>query len=114
MVAGLRLAIAAVTLLATFSALGLLITAPVMMALWFAPALVVLRDVPAIDAMKLSFTGCMRNLWPFLTYSAIALVMLCIAALPLGLGLLVAAPVLIASGYTSYLDVYPLSPPASS
>jgi hypothetical protein len=39
---------------------------------WFAPALVALRGVRAIEAMKLSFVACLRNWVPFLVYSLIA------------------------------------------
>ena len=38
---------------------------------WFAPALVALRGVSAIDAMKLSFVSCLRNWLPFLLYGLV-------------------------------------------
>ncbi len=41
---------------------------------WFAPALVVLRGVPAFQAMKLSFAACLRNWLPFLVYSLVVLI----------------------------------------
>lgn len=41
---------------------------------WFAPALVVLRGVPAFQAMKLSFVACLRNWLPFLVYSLVVLI----------------------------------------
>jgi len=44
----------------------LLFIIPVQMTIVFSPALVVLHDVPPFEAMKMSFKGCLRNLWAFL------------------------------------------------
>lgn len=85
-------------------ALGLAV--PVYMALWFAPALVVLRELPPVEALKQSFRGCLRNVVPFLVYGVVALVLTMIAAIPLGLGLLVMVPVIMASVYVSYLEIF--------
>ncbi len=79
------------------------------MAGYFAPALVMLRNVTAVEAMKLSFAGCMRNMWPFLFYGLLVILLSVIAAIPFGLGLLVAMPVMIASGYAAYKDIFPPS-----
>jgi uncharacterized membrane protein len=78
------------------------------MALWFAPALVVLRQMRPLGAMKASFEGFQKNFWPMTVYSLLALVVLIVAAIPLGLGLLVALPVLFVSIYCSYQDIYGL------
>jgi hypothetical protein len=53
-------------LLLVLIAMALII--PLVMAYWFAPALVVLEDMSAIEAMKMSFFGCWRNVVPFLVY----------------------------------------------
>ncbi|MES9905436.1 MAG: BPSS1780 family membrane protein [Sedimenticola sp.] len=79
---------------------------PLMMAYWFAPALIALEDMSAIAAMKLSFIGCVRNILPFLLYGVITLIFFIIGAIPAGLGLLVVIPVVSASIYTSYRDIY--------
>jgi uncharacterized membrane protein len=79
---------------------------PLMMAYWFAPALVVFHNMTAIDAMKNSFVGCLRNVLPFLLYGVVALVLMIVAVIPLGLGLLVFVPMMYASIYTSYKDIY--------
>jgi hypothetical protein len=79
---------------------------PVMMALWFAPALVVFHDLGAWESMKESFFGCLKNIVPFLVYSVIVVILGLLALIPLGLGLLVLWPVIAASLYTSYRDVY--------
>jgi len=79
---------------------------PVMMAIWFAPPLVVFHDKSAVEAMQESFTGCLRNIVPFLVYGVVMLALSLVASIPLGLGWLVLGPVLAASLYTSYKDIY--------
>lgn len=79
---------------------------PIYMALWFAPALVVLRGLAPVAAVKESFFGCLKNVVPFLIYGIVLLVLGIVAAIPLGLGWLVLGPVAIASIYVSYRDIY--------
>jgi hypothetical protein len=79
---------------------------PIYMALWFAPALVVLRGLAPVAAVKESFLGCLKNVVPFLIYGLVMLVLGIVAAIPLGLGWLVLGPVAIASIYVSYRDIY--------
>jgi len=76
------------------------------MAVWFAAPLVVFHDLGAVEAMKASFTGCLRNIVPFLVYGIAGLVLSVVATIPLGLGWLVLGPVVAASVYTSYRDIY--------
>jgi uncharacterized membrane protein len=91
-------------------ALGGLVTAslaiPLMAAYWFAPALAMLHDVPAIPAMKESLMACIRNWLPMLVYGLVMLALLVVAIIPLGLGLVVWAPLLLATVYTSYRSVF--------
>lgn len=86
--------------------LASLLVIPLLMALWFAPPLVVFRNMPALDAMKSSFTACLQNFVPFLIYGLVGLVLAVIASIPIGLGWLVLGPVLLASVYTGYRDIY--------
>lgn len=79
---------------------------PVVMAYWFAPALVALHDKTAWDAMKLSFKGCLKNILPFLWYGIISMVLYIVGIIPLGLGLFVVVPVLMASMYTAYRGIF--------
>jgi uncharacterized membrane protein len=97
-------AAAMTVLLALLIMLALLL--PVIMAVWFAPALVMFHDKPAVEAMKESFAGCLRNIVPFLVYGVVMMVFGVIASIPLGLGWLVLGPVLCTSYYTSYKDIY--------
>ncbi len=91
-------------MLGVLVALALLV--PVVMAIWFAPALVVFHDKGAVEAMKESFTGCLRNIVPFLVYGVVMLLLSVLATIPLGLGWLVLGPVLAATLYTGYKDIY--------
>ncbi|HKE41439.1 MAG TPA: BPSS1780 family membrane protein [Casimicrobiaceae bacterium] len=79
---------------------------PLVMAVWFAPALVVLRGAEPWAAMKLSFSGCMKNVVPFLLYGLIGIPLAIVASVPLMLGWFVVGPVAIASVYTSYCDIF--------
>jgi hypothetical protein len=99
----------------------LALTLPLAMGFWFAPALVVFNDSPAVDAIRSSFLGCLKNVVPFLIYGLVALGLgivvtvfvgilagltrgvgiLLLLALPLALG-----PIVIGSIYASYRDIY--------
>lgn len=82
------------------------LSVPLVMALWFAPALVVFQGMAPAGAMKHSFMGCLKNIVPFLIYSLLAFALCFVAAIPFMLGFLVAGPVLIASVYAAYRDIY--------
>jgi uncharacterized membrane protein len=79
---------------------------PIYMAVWFAPALVVFHGLPAMDAIKASFSGCLKNVVPFLLYGLIGFVLFVIATIPIMLGWLVLLPLLTTSVYVSYRDIY--------
>ncbi len=85
---------------------GVALSIPLVMAYWFAPALVALDNLSAINAMKLSFYGCLKNILPFLIYGIAALLLFIAGTIPLFLGLLVVLPMLIASMYVSYRDIF--------
>lgn len=90
-------------LLGSLVAMALIV--PVAMAIWFAPALIAFNDMPAFDAMKLSFKACLANIVPFLIYGLVLMVLAIIAAIPLGLGFIVLLPIIYISYYTSYREV---------
>jgi uncharacterized membrane protein len=79
---------------------------PVVMAIWFAPALVVFRHLGALQAMKASFVGCLRNFVPLVVYGLVLLVPAVIATLPAALGWLILGPLVVASTYAAYKDIY--------
>lgn len=90
--------------------LGISLLIPLAMAAWFAPALVWFGGLPALEAMKQSFFACWRNMLPFLLYGLVAVVLLILATIPFGLGLLILVPTLIGSVYVSYLDIFADTP----
>jgi len=75
-------------------------------AVWFAPALVVHQGLSPVDAMKASFNGCMRNIGSGTIYMLLALALSVLMLATLGLGFLVLGPVMQASMYTSYRDIF--------
>ena len=84
----------------------MLLAIPIMMAFWFAPALVALGGMQPIDALRASFSACLKNFIPFLLYGVVFLVLVIIGLIPFGLGLLVVGPLLFASSYAAYRDIF--------
>ncbi len=85
---------------------GMSLAIPLIMAYWFAPVLAAFHDIPAVEAMKLSFDACTRNFLPCFVFSLIGAGLLVLAIIPFGLGLLVVLPVLVAALYASYKDIF--------
>jgi uncharacterized membrane protein len=84
----------------------LLVTVPLAMAMAFAPALVALNGMGAVEAMLLSLKACARNFLPLVILAVVAVVVAIIAALPLGLGLIVAMPVFLATNFVAYREIF--------
>lgn len=94
--------------------IAMLFLVPVLMAYWFAPVLVGLHNLTAVQAMKLSFAASLRNILPFLLYGSIFMVLLIVALIPYGAGLLVVMPVMMTSLYVSYADIFQINNSANS
>lgn len=86
--------------------LVLALSVPVAMAFWFAPSLVVVRGTAPIEALKLSFQACLRNIVPMLLYGIIYFVASVVASVPAMLGWLLLVPVSLLTLWTSYRDVF--------
>lgn len=86
--------------------LALALTVPLLMLVWFAPPLVVFDGKDAFEAMRLSFRGCLLNLVPFLTYGLVGLVLAMLASIPFMLGWLVLGPMVTASIYIAYKEIF--------
>ena len=97
---------AGIVFMALFFALIRAVSLPLAMATAFAPLLVVFEGLSAFDALKMSLRGCWYNLGGGLLWAVIALLVMIVAILPLGLGLLVAAPLLITTNYAAYRDIF--------
>ena len=79
---------------------------PFVMMIWFAAPLVMFHQRGAVEAMKESFVGCLKNILPFLVYGVVMFLLMIVATLPLMLGWLAVGPMLAASIYTGYRDIY--------
>ena len=86
--------------------ISVLLTVPLFMGVWFAPALVLFNDMDAVDALKASFFACLKNMLPMAIYCVFVLVLAFFAALPVGLGFLVLIPVIGASIFAQYRDIF--------
>jgi uncharacterized membrane protein len=82
------------------------LTIPVIMAFYFAPALITFNDLEIMQALKLSFRGCLRNIMPFLLFGIIMILLSILAMIPLGLGMLIMAPVGMITLYVCYNDIF--------
>lgn len=92
---------------------GMALSVPLTMAMWFAPLLVVFGNEKPVPALRYSFLACLRNMLPFLLYGLIILVPLLLFMAPFDLanmernpGLWVVALLVLPSIYTSYRDIF--------
>ncbi len=91
--------------------LGILLL--ILMGLFYGIPLVMLGKQNTWPAFQASIAACWINTLPFLVSGLILTVLLVVAIIPLGVGLLVWWPVVICTIYASYRDVFEeLSPPA--
>ena len=92
------------TLLAILIAMLLII--PVLMAFYFAPALILFHDLDVVSALKRSFTGCLRNILPFLLFGIAMFFLSILAMIPLMLGFLVLSPIAMITIYVAYREIF--------
>ncbi|HBH35063.1 MAG TPA: hypothetical protein DDW45_01235 [Gammaproteobacteria bacterium] len=79
---------------------------PVMMAFWFAPLLIAIDNRQVVEALKFSFSACLRNALPLLVYGLLFLPLFILSFILMGLGFLVVIPMIYASLYASYKDIF--------
>ncbi|MBX3670415.1 MAG: hypothetical protein KF778_18590 [Rhodocyclaceae bacterium] len=84
----------------------LVLAAPVLMALWFAPALVMLQGRGPLAALLLSLRAWLANPAPLGLFLVILIALWIFAALPYGLGLLLFIPVAAGAHYVSFREVF--------
>jgi hypothetical protein len=75
-------------------------------ALWFAPQLIVFHDMSVSHAIRWSVYAALANVGAMVLYGVLLVVLLIVAWVPLGVGLLVMVPVMVISTYTGYRDVF--------
>jgi hypothetical protein len=78
-----------------------------LMAMQFAPMLVIFKHLAPLQAMKTSLRAFLRNWLPLTIYGLLLLPFAIIASMPMMLGWLVLMPIIIASMYTIYSDLFP-------
>lgn len=88
------------------SLFSLLLTIPLLMAIWFAPMLVIFEKMPPLIAIRKSFFACLKNLFAFQVYFITLFILALLAAIPYGLGFIIWFPVSFASAYVSYKDIF--------
>ena len=93
-------------LLLTIAVVAALLLLPLAMAFYFAPALIAIGGQGPLAAIRMSILACLRNSLPLLVYSLALIVLAILATLPFALGWIVLLPVLIASAYASYRDIF--------
>ncbi len=84
----------------------LLASLPILLGNWFAAALIVFHSMPVTHAIRWSVYACIGNLGAFTVYGLASFLLMFVALLPFGLGLVVLLPTLLATTYTSYRDVF--------
>ncbi len=85
---------------------GALVSVVVIALVYFAVPLVLFRNMEAPLALKASFEGVLANLPAVIVFWIACIVLLVIAVLPVGLGLLVLVPVLLGAAYEAYAEIY--------
>lgn len=73
---------------------------PLYMAMWFAPSLIAINGHNAWPALKLSFQGCKRNMFPILVYSLVLMGIFAVVMAILGICAAVVMPQLVAMDST--------------
>ena len=86
---------------------GALLFSLLLMAMQFAPMLVIFGQMKPIAALKASLQAFLRNWLPLTVYSLLLLPFAIIASAPMMLGWLLLMPIIIASMYTIYIDLFP-------
>lgn len=77
------------------------------MLFYFAAPLVMLRDLTPTEALRVSLAACLKNVLPLLVFQLVLAVLAFLAALPVGLGLIVLLPVMVCGHYCSFVGIFP-------
>lgn len=78
-----------------------------LMAMQFAPMLILFQHMTPLRAMKTSLAAFIRNMIPLTIYGLMLLPFAIVASMPMMLGWVVLLPVIIASMYPTYVDLFP-------
>ncbi len=86
--------------------IGMAVSVPLMMMIWFAPMLVVFRGMKAKGAMQMSFHACLGNMLPFMVIGGVFVGLAFFSVITFGLGLMIMIPLVFTSSYASYMDIF--------
>lgn len=81
------------------------------LALWLAPPLVMFAHRTSLRALGASLYAAALNLPAVLVFGAVFVTLSALAAIPMGLGFLVLAPVAVAGSYEAFLELFPETGP---
>lgn len=87
--------------------IGVVLFSLLIMAMQFAPMLVYFRNVPPLQAMKLSLRAFLYNALPMLLYGITFAFLSMLASMPVMLGWLVLLPLVFTTLYACYNDIFP-------
>jgi uncharacterized membrane protein len=82
------------------------LSVPLVMAVWFAPLLVVIDGMLPFASLKASFNACFANILPLTLYAIVLMGFAFVALIPAALGMIILVPVVFASIYVSYRDIF--------
>jgi uncharacterized membrane protein len=82
------------------------LTIPLTAATFLAAPLIMLHGARPVDAMKMSFFGCMKNIVPWILSGVLMVLLICVSAIPLLLGLFVTLPMAVMLFYSMYRDIF--------
>lgn len=88
---------------------GAVLFSILLMAMQFAPMLVMFKHMTPILAMKTSLRAFLRNWLPLTVYGLMLMPFAILASVPMMLGWLILLPIIIASLYTIYIDLFPMT-----
>lgn len=88
--------------------LGIALFGVLMMSMQFAPMLVFFNEVAPVAAMKLSLRAFINNVGAILVYGITLIILAILASIPMMLGWLLLAPIMLTSIYAAYGDIFPL------
>ena len=89
---------------------GVVLTAAVKGAFWFAPPLIAFLGLSSGDAIRWSVYAALSNLGAMVVYGLTLAALFFVALVPWGLGLFVALPMMVASTFIGYRDVFEKNP----
>lgn len=73
---------------------------------YLAPALVAINGCNPVTAVKSAFVVCFKNILPGIVYLIVFTLAAIVATIPIGLGWLVLAPMVVTSVYAAYRDIF--------